>query len=78
MLVLVKEMILFGSYVRGDANESSDVDILVELDKKNKFRNFFALMRFLEEKLGKKIDLGTKKGLKPSIREKIKGNSVYV
>ncbi|WP_428660568.1 nucleotidyltransferase family protein [Runella sp.] len=49
---------LFGSYVRGEATESSDVDLLVELDYTQRIGLHFVQMVFdLEELLQKKVDL---------------------
>ncbi len=49
---------LFGSYVRGDADEQSDIDILVELDySKHIGLGFIKIKQELEQKLNKKIDL---------------------
>lgn len=72
----VKKAYLFGSYVRGDAKESSDVDILVELDYSQRIGLLFIQMKLdLEELLNKEVDLvsanGISKYLKPIIdREK--------
>ena len=72
----VKEIGIFGSYVRGEESEKSDVDILVE---------FYApigwevidLKEFLEEILGKEVDLVTVKALKPQLKDKVLKEVVY-
>ena len=69
---------LFGSYVRGEETENSDIDILVELNSKNKYRSFFQLKYFLEENFKKNVDLGTKKSLKPLLKKNIEKEIVYV
>lgn len=75
----VKEIGLFGSYVRNDANSDSDVDILVDLEKGHKtFRNFLALNYFLENLLGAKVDLVTKQSLSPYIGPHILNTVYYV
>jgi len=61
----VKEMALFGSYSRGDFNEESDVDILVEFSEPDAMK-FIMLANELEDLLGKKVDLVSKKGIKPN------------
>jgi predicted nucleotidyltransferase len=66
----VKEIGVFGSYVSGDASEDSDIDILIELDKPIGWK-YFTLELYLEDKLGKKIDLVTKNALKDQIRNSI-------
>jgi predicted nucleotidyltransferase len=63
----VTEIGLFGSYVRAEQSESSDVDILVELEKPIGFFKFLELEEYLEELIGLKVDLVTKKALKPAI-----------
>lgn len=64
----VKRCGLFGSFVRDQPNPQSDVDILVEFqpDKKT-FDNFMGLALFLEELLGRKVDLVTLESLSPYI-----------
>lgn len=55
---------LFGSFVRDSANENSDVDILVEFNPEQKtFNNFMNLVFFLEEILGRNVDLITVESL---------------
>jgi uncharacterized protein len=55
---------LFGSYLRGEANENSDVDFLVELDYSQKIGLQFIQMQLdLEDWLGKKVDLVATKGI---------------
>jgi predicted nucleotidyltransferase len=57
---------IFGSVVRGEDTVSSDVDILVEFEKKgNTFRNFNALCDFLDGYLGNNYDLVTRNSLSP-------------
>lgn len=70
----VEEIGVFGSYARGDNTEKSDVDIAVELNHKKVPVGLFefAKMKFyLEDLLGKKVDLITKEGIKPLIKERI-------
>jgi predicted nucleotidyltransferase len=69
---------LFGSYARQTAREDSDIDLVVEIDKSRKtFRNFFNLKRYLEEGLGKPIDLGMESALKPVVKQAIKNDIFY-
>jgi predicted nucleotidyltransferase len=76
----VEEIGIFGSFARGDSNSDSDVDIAIELSQKIPVGLFdFARIRFyLEELLGKKVDLITKTGIKPLIRDKILGQLIIV
>jgi len=62
----VRRIGVFGSYVRGEQREESDIDILVEFDKPT-FDNFINLSLYLEELFGRKVDLVTTKGLSPYI-----------
>lgn len=59
---------LFGSFVRGRPNEESDVDILVEFEQdKKSFDNFMKLASFLEQQLGRRVELVTPESLSPHI-----------
>ena len=70
---------LFGSYVRGDFKEDSDIDIAIEmLNEKKSLNTFFSLRRELEEAFNLKVDLGIESSLKPIAREKILKEIVYV
>lgn len=63
----VKEIGIFGSLVRGEAKEDSDVDILVEFEKPIGLFKFLELEEYLSNLIGKKVDLVSKKALKPHI-----------
>jgi len=62
----VKKIGLFGSYVRNEASIKSDVDLLVEFEKKT-FDNFIDLAFELEEIFNRKVDLLTEEGISPYI-----------
>jgi uncharacterized protein len=72
----VKRLGLFGSVARGEATEVSDLDFLVELEKKS-FDTYMDLKDFLEEIFGCKVDLVMKEALKPRLREPILKETVY-
>ncbi len=74
----VRRIGLFGSYVRGEEREESDIDLIVEFDagKKN-YDNFIELCFFLEELLGRKVDLLTPESLSPFIRPFIEKDAYY-
>ncbi len=67
----VKKIGLFGSYVRNEASKKSDVDLLVEFEKKT-FDNFIDLAFELEEVFDRKVDLLTEEGISPYILPYIK------
>ena len=65
----VKEIGIFGSYVRGEQKKKSDIDILVEFDESSKLSllDFIGLENYLTDILGVKVDLVEKGSLKPRI-----------
>ena len=73
----VKSIAFFGSYVRGEENEKSDIDILVEFKEPVGFL-FIHLADFLEEILQVKVDLLTKDAIKPNRRKYIMEELVYI
>lgn len=69
---------LFGSFAKGNQNAESDVDLLVEFEPGRKsFDGFMNLSFFLEELLGRKIDLITPESLSPYIGPKILAEVEY-
>ncbi len=74
----VKSIGIFGSYVRGEQREDSDLDVLVEFEKAIDFFEFLELEEYLSNFLGVKVDLVLKKTLKPGIAEKALKEVVYV
>ncbi len=76
----VKELGVFGSYVRGDEKEGSDIDILVEFypDAEMDLITFVELEEFLSDLLGIKVDLVMKSALKPRIGKHILKEVVYI
>jgi predicted nucleotidyltransferase len=65
----VLHLSVIGSVARDEANESSDIDILVEFDRPVGIFHFIRLQMFLEEILGRKVDLVTPAALRPELRE---------
>ena len=64
----VKNIGLFGSFVRGSQTSLSDIDILVEfMPEKHIFDNFMEVAFLLEELLGRKVELVTTEALSPHI-----------
>jgi len=75
----VNKLGIFGSFVRGNPHDSSDVDLLVEFspDKKN-LSNFLDLNFLLENELQRKIEIVTRKSLSPYIGPRILKEVEYV
>lgn len=62
---------IFGSYVRGEAKKSSDIDMLVDVPRGTGLFEFVGLKHKLEGVLKKKVDLVTFDALHPRLRERI-------
>ena len=73
----VSKIGLFGSSAKGEHNELSDIDILVEFDEPS-FDHFMELSFFLEELFEKPVDLVTTGGLSPYIEPAIRKEVVWV
>jgi len=74
----VKELGIFGSYVRNEQKPKSDVDILVDFKEEPSFFKFIRLEDFLSEILGAKVDLVMKGALKPEIGKQILSEVIYI
>ena len=74
----VKNIGIFGSYLREEPSHDSDVDILVEFTKPVGLFDFVRLEGYLQDLLGIKVDLVPKDGIKPSLRKCIAHEVVYV
>ncbi|MGD9819420.1 MAG: nucleotidyltransferase family protein [Desulfomonilaceae bacterium] len=62
---------VFGSVVRGEATESSDIDFLVNLDPERNLLDLAALLSDLRELLGRDVDVVSERGLYRLLRERI-------
>jgi predicted nucleotidyltransferase len=62
---------VFGSVARGDADEHSDIDLLVEFDTERSLLDHAGLWLELQELLGVKVDVVSERGLKARIRERV-------
>jgi len=67
---------LFGSVARGEATESSDVDILVQLPEDQSLLDVIHLKNELEDVLGTKVDLVEYDAIKPIIRQYVMQNLI--
>ncbi len=67
----VAAFFLFGSLVRGDAHDDSDVDLIVDFNKPVGLFDFIGLQQRLCAVLGRRVDLVTRAALKPRIRDRV-------
>lgn len=65
------EVRVFGSVARGEADEASDVDLLVRLGPGRSLFDLGGLVVDLEELLGRRVDVVTERGLRPRIRDRV-------
>lgn len=73
----VRKLGLFGSVVRDEATEDSDLDFIVDFEKKS-FDAYMDLKFFLEDTFGQSVDLVISDTIKPRLRDTILKESVYV
>ncbi len=74
----VDRLALFGSTVRDAARADSDIDILVSFDGPATSERYFGVQFFLEDLLGRPVDLVTDKALRPELRPFIEREAVHV
>lgn len=74
----VINLALFGSTVRDAARVDSDIDILVSFDGPATSERYFGVQFFLEDLLGRPVDLVTDRALRPELRPFIEREAVHV
>ena len=74
----VRSLSLFGSVARDEARLDSDVDLLVDFEGSATFNGYMDLRIFLEDLLGRRVDLVTHKGLKPLARPSVERDALRV
>jgi uncharacterized protein len=74
----VARLALFGSTVRNSARPDSDIDILVSFSGPATSERYFGVQFFLEDLLGRPVDLVTDKALRPELRPFIEREAVHV
>ena len=74
----IESLYLFGSVSRDEARPESDVDLLVEFNRPIGLFQFIELQQQLEALLQCKVDLGTRRSLKPQIKEQILQEAIRV
>lgn len=74
----VVDLACFGSTVRNEAQDDSDIDVLVTFDGPATSKRYFGVQFYLEDLLGRPIDLVTDKALRPELRPAITKEAVHV
>ena len=74
----IKTIGIFGSYIRGQQQDTSDLDILVDFEETIGLFKFVALKRYLSQLLGVEVDLVMKSALKPRIGARILQEVCYI
>jgi len=69
---------LFGSAARDELGDESDVDMLVAFEGPPTFAGYLALKHYLEQLLGRPVDLVTESGLKPRVRSTVEKDLIRV
>ncbi len=74
----VTALALFGSFARDEATDGSDVDILVQYDGPATSRSYFGVQFYIEDLLGRRVDLVTQKALRSEFRPYVEREAVNV
>ena len=74
----VSALAMFGSMARDSAKARSDIDILVGFDGPATSARFFGVQFYLEDLLGRRVDLVTEKALRPQLRPFVEREAVHV
>ena len=74
----VTGLALFGSFARDQATEKSDVDILVRFDRPATSKSYFGVQFYIEDTLGRTVDLVTDKALREEVRPYVEREAVDV
>jgi predicted nucleotidyltransferase len=69
---------IFGSYIRSEQTQKSDIDILIDYEEAPSLFTLIELEHYLEDVLNSKVDLVTQKGIKPHLKESILDEVVYI
>ena len=74
----IKELALFGSYLRNEQTDKSDIDILVDFNEATGLLKFINLKNYLKNYLGTEVDLVMKNGIKKELTEDILSDAYYL
>ena len=75
----VKNIGIFGSFARNEANENSDIDFLADIDAPLEIyiKNRYALIEYLKNLFSREVDIANPSSLKPHYKERILKQAVY-
>ena len=74
----VQRLALFGSFARGTARDDSDVDILVGFGEPPAPSDFFGVQFYIEDLLGRPVDLVTETALRPQLRPYVERDAIAI
>lgn len=74
----VSEIGIFGSFVRGESTDASDIDILVDFETPIDLFQFLELEEYLSNLTGERVDIVSRKALKPAIGKRIQSEVLYL
>ena len=67
---------VFGSVVRGDDTESSDIDLLIDMEKKRSLLDLVGFQQDFAKMVGRRTDVLTERALSPYLRERILSEAI--
>ena len=74
----VTGLALYGSFARDQATSKSDVDVLVEFDAPPDWRRYFGAQFYLEDLLGRPVDLATEGEVRREVRPYVERDTIHV
>jgi len=74
----VRSLRMFGSWALGSATPESDVDLLVAFEAPSTARRFYGLQLFLEDLLGRSVDLVTEQALRQELRQSVEADAISI
>jgi predicted nucleotidyltransferase len=74
----VRSLALFGSMSRDEARDDSDIDVLVSFDGPATSARYFGVQFYLEDLLGRPVDLVTEKALRPELKPYVEQEALHV
>ena len=74
----IVDLALFGSFARDRATAGSDIDILVRFDGPADWRRYFGVQFYVEDLIGRSVDLVTDKALRDELRPRVEQEALHV